>query len=352
MECDHKELSKKSGGDLIFLISLPRSGSTLLQHILGSHSLIATSAEPWILLPACYALRKNGLKGEYNAEIGRIGLTEFLGVLEDNEDSYYVAVRKMAMHLYETFLSKKHKKIFLDKTSRYYLILPELMRVFPDARYVFLVRNPLDVFASFLENMVNRDWRGLGEPGIRNDLLSGYKYIEKGISSLSGKAVVVKYEDIVSDPASAISGLCENLNISYEAEMLNYGDRIGVLEGKLVDPKSIHKHNKCVADYSGKWKSKINTRQEKYLAYSFLKHLDQDMENRFGYSFKDMLSDVSDLPVKWSPVVAWDKVMRLSQKPDRWHQLWINIGYEWEQKGVLKAFLYMFKLIIKRILCI
>ena len=33
-------------------LSLPRSGSTLLQRILGSHDAVATSPEPWLLLPS------------------------------------------------------------------------------------------------------------------------------------------------------------------------------------------------------------------------------------------------------------------------------------------------------------
>ena len=49
----------------LFLISLPRSGSTFLQKILMSHSAIASSAEPWFLLPLFYMLRKQGVWSEY-----------------------------------------------------------------------------------------------------------------------------------------------------------------------------------------------------------------------------------------------------------------------------------------------
>jgi hypothetical protein len=39
----------------LFLLSLPRSGSTLAQRILAAHAGIATTSEPWILLPYLYA---------------------------------------------------------------------------------------------------------------------------------------------------------------------------------------------------------------------------------------------------------------------------------------------------------
>ncbi|MFV1990599.1 MAG: sulfotransferase, partial [Acidimicrobiales bacterium] len=44
-----------------FLLSLPRSGSTLLQRLLGAHSMVATVAEPWLLIPPLYALRDEGV---------------------------------------------------------------------------------------------------------------------------------------------------------------------------------------------------------------------------------------------------------------------------------------------------
>ena len=41
---------KYLGHDLIFVISQPRSGSTLLQRLLSGHSWIQTSAETWLML--------------------------------------------------------------------------------------------------------------------------------------------------------------------------------------------------------------------------------------------------------------------------------------------------------------
>jgi len=57
------------GKNLIFLISQPRSGSTLLQKILNTHSQIISASEPWIMLNPVYALRSSGIKAEYNSKI-------------------------------------------------------------------------------------------------------------------------------------------------------------------------------------------------------------------------------------------------------------------------------------------
>ena len=58
----------KQGENLIFIISQPRAGSTLLQRILGGHPEIHTAAEPWIMLHPLYALKSKGCSAEYNAE--------------------------------------------------------------------------------------------------------------------------------------------------------------------------------------------------------------------------------------------------------------------------------------------
>lgn len=283
------------GARLIFLISLPRSGSTLLQHILGGHPSVATTAEPWVLFPSAYALRPAGLTGDYDANIGRIALDEFLGRLDKGQDEYYAAVRAMALHLYDAFLTQHGRERFLDKTSRYYLILPELFRIFPGARVVFLVRNPLAVLASYLDVMIQGDWRGLAHPGIRGDLLHGYRLIQSGIRHRGDEAVVARYEDLVTDPERTVKDLCAALELDYDARMLDYGEA-GVLPGRLVDPKSIRRHRGPVPDYLDPWRSRFRSPHEVRLAHAMLEHLGRPLVEVFGYSYDELERALPPLP--------------------------------------------------------
>lgn len=66
------------GNNLIFLISQPRAGSTLLKRILGGHPEIHTTAEPWIMLHPLYALKSNGLFAEFDSNLAGQGLEDFL----------------------------------------------------------------------------------------------------------------------------------------------------------------------------------------------------------------------------------------------------------------------------------
>lgn len=325
------------GENIIFLISLPRSGSTLLQHILASHSRVAATAEPWILFPTAYALRSGALTADYNASIGQIALSEFLAQLSSGDEQYYAAVRKMALELYEAYLAKCGKERFLDKTSRYYLILPELFRIFPKAKFVFLLRNPLAVLASFLENMVFGDWRRLGEPGIRNDLLDGYQLIRQGMRHFGDDAIVVKYEDLVEAPQKVLVRLCAQLEIEFEPEMLNYGQKVGVLPGKLVDPKSIRHHQAPVEDYAHVWRTIFTDRQVKHFGQAFLNHLGPELVQALGYSYQDMASVVSDGGKSSAPMMRWEVLMRPSAQRTLLERWQLQLAYVWQKEGMLNV---------------
>lgn len=272
---------------LIFLISLPRSGSTLLQHIIAGHPAVGSTAEPWILLPPIYAVRENGLQAEYGTQSGYVGLTQFLERLTDGPDRYLSAVRAMALELYGAFLEEHRKERFLDKTSRYYLIVPELVRMFPEARYVILVRNPLAVLASYLDVMVRAEWRGLGSAPIRQDLLRGYPLIRDAIEHLGSRVVVVRYEALVGEPEHTVRGLCERLRLEYVASMLDYGVR-GVLPGRLVDPKSIRRHSRPVTGYTDTWRRRFGSPAEAELARAFLAHLGRPLVEELGYGYDEL----------------------------------------------------------------
>ena len=49
---------------LIFLFSLPRSGSTLVQRVLAVHDALITASEPWLLL-SLIASKKSEQQREY-----------------------------------------------------------------------------------------------------------------------------------------------------------------------------------------------------------------------------------------------------------------------------------------------
>src|SRR5690349_16987156 len=131
------------GKDLIFIISQPRSGSTLLQRVLAGHPDVHTSAETWLMLHPVYAKKRGGLEAEYNEQWAADAVAEFLAYYTEGPGVYDDAIREWARVLYGHALERSGKRFFVDKTPRYYYIVDDLVRLFPQAKFVFLLRNPM-----------------------------------------------------------------------------------------------------------------------------------------------------------------------------------------------------------------
>ena len=142
----------------IFLFSLPRSGSTLLQRILASHPLICTASEPWLLLPMFYGLRAEGTYAEYNHHSVHNALADFINALPEGRLDYLRQLNRFVTGLYQS-VSVSGERYFLDKTPRYHLVVDEILETFPSAKFIFLWRNPLAVIGSSLETFGNGKWR-------------------------------------------------------------------------------------------------------------------------------------------------------------------------------------------------
>ena len=176
----------------------------MLQKVLGSHSAIHTLSEPWLALHPLFGLRENGMAADYSARLARIGVQDFLSHLPEGKEAYWEAVRLMLGHLYRRALEPSGKRFFLDKTPRYYMILPELRHVFPEAHFVFLLRNPIAVLASVIDTWAPDDCVHCLRP-FRHDLAQAPGQIVHAMRQPDGKSSVIRYEDLVAQPAPAVA---------------------------------------------------------------------------------------------------------------------------------------------------
>ncbi|MFB6286927.1 MAG: sulfotransferase, partial [Candidatus Bipolaricaulia bacterium] len=82
----------------LFLFSLPRSGSTLLQRVLASSSEVSTVPEPWILLPLL-GMRQEGTYAEYGHQPARRAIDEFVDRLDENAEGFDGELRRFVCRL-------------------------------------------------------------------------------------------------------------------------------------------------------------------------------------------------------------------------------------------------------------
>ena len=125
--------------NLIFLISTPRSGSTLLMRILHATSQIYSRPEPHIL-PALAHLGywRTVDKAPYDQLQAQQAIRDFVQSQSNGEDLYYEACRAYTDVLYSKMLEEGEGQFFLDKTPANALVLPYLEKLYPKAKYIVL----------------------------------------------------------------------------------------------------------------------------------------------------------------------------------------------------------------------
>jgi len=269
---------------LIFVISQPRSGSTLLQRILGSHSQIHTLAEPWIMLPTVYALRDQGYLAEYNSEISSRAIELFIEELPNGQQDFLDGIRLMYQHIYGKALQLTSKNYFLDKTPRYYYIISELYSIFPNARFILLIRNPLDVLNSILNSWVKDNWYALYR--FKDDLLKAPNLIQKAQFELGDSVCVMKYENLVTEPKNSIQIICDYIGISFEEEMINYNNN-KAKKFELGDQQNIYKYKKPNLLNVEKWVNNLSNFHRWRLFKEYLEQIGEDTFNKLGYSYQE-----------------------------------------------------------------
>jgi hypothetical protein len=278
------------GENLIFIISQPRSGSTLLQRILAGHPDILASAETWLMLHPLYIHKHEDIKTPYNSEWASIGVSEFIDNYTDAPEILDEANRRWAETIYGNALNKANKAYFLDKTPRYYFIITDLYRLFPKARFIFLLRNPMAVLASEFNTYVKDNWAFLS--ALAPDLLSAPNLILQGIKALGADAIVLHYEQFVTNPEQNISILCDRLGIEFNISMLDYS-KTKAPEGSLNDPVGIHQHSKPGSHSVDKWKQMAADPQKRYMAEKYLEALGKNTIEQYGYDFDGIKKQLS-----------------------------------------------------------
>lgn len=187
----------QQGDGLVFLLGVPRSGTTLLATMLSQHPQILSPPEPWLML-ALEAIGKT--PDDHPADAQLIG--EAVLKLADS-DAKLNAARAYALSLYNGLLDKAGRSVLVDKTPRYYLILPFLNQLFPNARYLWLHRNPLDVAASFKTTWkvdLPADLRASAANRGCMDLVLGARMLADFADANPAIVKKIAYEQLVAEP--------------------------------------------------------------------------------------------------------------------------------------------------------
>ncbi len=292
--------------NLTFLISQPRAGSTMLQRVLAAHPNVHTTAEPWLMLHPLYALREKGHTAEYNTVLAHTALTDFLDTLESGQKHYDEGLRHFGYHFYRAACQQTGTNHFLDKTPRYYHIILDLARIFPEAKFILLFRNPLAVLASFFSTLVKEHWVLLAH--YKHDLLTAPGKLIEGKRQLNQRAIAVNYESLVTDPETNVHAICNHLGIPYLPAMLEYGQTIAPA-GRMGDPTSVHQQDRPTNRSLARWLELGAHPQTRHFAMEYLDALGSGLLHQLGYDAQELRSQIEAVPCQTGKIeFTWQQL--------------------------------------------
>ncbi len=281
---------------MLFVISSPRSGSTMLERMLESHSQILGGPEPHLLTPLAHlGVWDQVDKAPYDHVLAAESQKLFVDRLPRKEQDYWDACRAYCDTLYGRFLEGSGKKIGLDKTPAYALILPFMAKVFPDAKYVVLTRHPLATFSSYANSFFDGDYQTAMD---FNPLLQRYvPAMAKFLRQRDVPFFHIKYEDLVSDPELWMEKIYAYIGVPFERDTVNYGEKPRATETAkgLGDPIGVQQHTRPSTASLNKWVEELSMDAGKRaLMEKTIQELDPADLETLGYPAADI----------WTPMEA------------------------------------------------
>jgi tetratricopeptide (TPR) repeat protein len=197
---------ERSGESLIFIVGMPRSGSTLTEQILASHPEVFAGGERQDLALAIEDVCAE-LNEPYPACIRRL----------DRETIGSIGKRYLerASELFDG------RARFVDKMLFNYMEIGLIAAIFPNAKVIHCQRDPLDsCVSSYCKNLQSchytHDLRTLGLVYRQYERLMAYWH-----SVLPGRILDVQYEEMVTDPETQIRRLLAHCELPWHPGCLN-----------------------------------------------------------------------------------------------------------------------------------
>src|SRR5579872_493444 len=204
----------------VFILSCERSGSTLLRYILDSHPDICCPGELFL----------GTLTKDLCLTVSRtIGLAGG-GSLEDQDKATRQEVNRILTELLSKFARIRGKKILCEKTPYNLKHLKEIEWIFPDARYICLYRDSLDVVQSCLD-LPDKELIWWALPYI---VKYQRNYIAAFLESWAEKTAMmldfenrrpqtcrILYETLIKDPKKALDPVFKFLGLDWDLSLLD-----------------------------------------------------------------------------------------------------------------------------------
>lgn len=254
-----------------FLVGSGRNGSTLMASVLSKHKDLFVAPEQFALPYAIMRFQLSGCKSwpSTTAELDKIfkdsRRTTGWDLSNYQPKGNYRSLAEYVDHLYRN-LSGPDIQRWGDKTPLNTYFLPRIVQLYPDADYIFLIRDGRDVVSSLLQmmrgNKATRDWNSdqLVERAcaLWNDSIAAWDWLSSQVSPK--QRLMVRYEDFVSDTDGTATSMQKFLGVNPDPSVLGStserADSMGVSSmehhrnlSREIAPRSVGKWKKELPDH-------------------------------------------------------------------------------------------------------
>lgn len=215
----------------IFIVGIARSGTTLLQSIIGNHKIISTFPEShffdrsipkqkWLRLFYKHKPEHDELILNFLQEIDLANLyNDFKGKPGDLN-----AWVQHIIKIYDAIANSENKVVWLEKTPLHLYYTHLIEKNTSNVEFLHIVREPIANIAA-LYDVSKKYPESFSQTTIEK---ATKRYITE--TSITERLIskpnhhLVHYEDILHNPEKTINEVCEKIGIPFYKELLNYQD--------------------------------------------------------------------------------------------------------------------------------
>ncbi len=196
--------------NLIFIVGMPRSGTTLIEQIISSHSLVQGGGE-LDYFENCIRKNFNGKK-----------MIEIINAFQNCSDDIFSCIGEDYLKMIKT---KRDKSLLItDKMPTNFKYIGIILKTFPDAKIIHCNRNPYDTCISNYKNFFTA--RSMGYTNNIDNLLKyyeSYKSLMEHWESIQNIDYLnIKYEDLINRQKSTTEEILKYCDLNWEDNCLNF----------------------------------------------------------------------------------------------------------------------------------
>lgn len=199
----------------IFVVGVPRSGTTWVADILGAHPNVAR-------VPGETHLFDRYLSGFARIVERRWDRTDVLLSRAVDPELLTRELRLFASRILAAALGPGDRYL-VEKTPNHLIVMPFIAAVFPEARFVHVIRDGRDVFVSARARSRSRGdpaaWQGSAVRNARrwSDYL---RQADRDADALAGRIMEIRYEQLKADPLLTYKRLFDFCGIAVDDQTL------------------------------------------------------------------------------------------------------------------------------------